>query len=103
QLLFEFTKHNVSEYTHTIIRSRWGRMDFRFTPIAVRKCDKEYFENGDVLIINESNPRYKGEVHIARKPIRNDGSMNYAGRIKEEELFLLDHLHYFMNFGFIEE
>ena len=103
QLLFEFTKHNVSEYTHTIIRSRWGRMDFRFTPIAVRKCDKEYFENGDVLIINESNPRYKGEVHIARKPLRNDGSMNYAGRIKEEELFLLDHLHYFMNFGFIEE
>ncbi|MBR3250571.1 MAG: DUF871 domain-containing protein [Erysipelotrichaceae bacterium] len=101
-LLFEFNKHNVSEYTHTILRSRWGRFDFRYTPIPVRNCDKEYFENGDVLIINESVPRYKGEVHIARKKIRNDGSMNYAGRIKEEEMFLLDLLRYNMNFGFIE-
>jgi hypothetical protein len=77
-------------------------MDFRPFEIPVRKSDKEYFENGDVLIINQNNPRYKGEVHIARRPIRNDGSMNYAGRIKEEELFLLDQLKYFMNFGFIE-
>ena len=102
KLLFEFTKHNVSEYTHIIIRSRWGRMDFHPFEIPVRKSDKEYFENGDVVIINQNNPRYKGEVHIARRPIRNDGSMNYAGRIKEEELFLLDQLKYFMNFGFIE-
>ena len=101
-LLFEFNKHNVSEYTHTIIRSRWGRFDFRYTPILARKCDKEYFENGDVLIINDNVARYKGEVHIARKKIRNDGSMNYAGRIRKEEMFLLDLLKYNMNFGFIE-
>jgi hypothetical protein len=101
-LLFEFNKHNVSEYIHTIIRSRWGRFDFKPVPIPVRNCDKEYFENGDVLILNDSVPRYKGEVHIARKKIRNDGSMNYAGRIKEEEMFLLDLLKYGMNFGFIE-
>ena len=101
-LLFEFNKHNVSEYTHTIIRSRWGRFDFRYTPILARKCDKEYFENGDVLIINDNVARYKGEVHIARKKIRNDGSMNYAGRIRKEEMFLLDLLKHNMNFGFIE-
>ena len=101
-LLFEFNKHNVSEYIHTIIRSRWGRFDFKPVPIPVRNCDKEYFENGDVLILNDSVPRYKGEVHIARKKIRNDGSMNYAGRIKEEEMFLLDLLKCGMNFGFIE-
>lgn len=103
ELLFDFTKHNVSEYIHTIIRSRWGRFDFHFTDIPVRKCDKEYFENGDVLIINDAIPRYKGEVHIARKKIRNDGNMNYAGRIKEEELFLLDYLKYNMCFGFISK
>lgn len=102
ELLFKFTKHNVSEYIHTIIRSRWGRFDFRPIPIEARKCDKEYFENGDVLIINDNVGRYKGEVHIARKKIRNDGTMNYAGRIREEEMFLLDLLKYNMNFGFIE-
>ena len=103
ELLFGFVKHNVSEYTHTIIRSRWGRMDFRYTTMPPRPCDKEYFEDGDVVILNDSVPRYKGEVHIARKRIRNDGTMNYAGRIKEEEMFLLDYLKYMDNFGFIEK
>ena len=101
ELLFRFTKHNVSEYTHLIIRSRWGRFDFRPIPIEPRPCEKECFENGDVVIVNGNVPRYKGEVHIVRKPIRNDGTLNYAGRIIEEELFLLDYLKYMMNFGFI--
>lgn len=101
-LLFVFNKHNVSEYTHTIIRSRWGRFDFRFTPIVPRPCDKEYFEAGDVVILNDNVEHYKGEVHIVVKPIRNDRTLNYAGRIKAEEMFLLDYLKYQVNFGFIE-
>ena len=101
ELLFVFKGHNVSEYTHTIIRSRWGRMDFRYTPIPVRACDKEYFEPGDVVILNDNVGRYKGEVHIVVKPIRNDGTMNYAGKIAEEEMFLLDYLKYRTNIGFI--
>ena len=102
ELLFGFVKHNVSEYTHTIIRSRWGRFDFRFTPIEPRPCDKEYFEPGDVVILNENVQHYKGEVHIVVKPIRNGSTMNYAGRIAPEEMFLLEYLKYFVNFGFIE-
>ena len=101
EILFDFTKHNASEYTHLIIRSRWGRFDYRPVPIPVRKCDKAYFEPGDVVIINGSVPRYKGEVHIVRKPVRNDGSQNYAGRIAADEMFLLDYLTYGVCFGFI--
>ena len=103
EILFDFTKHNSSEYTHIIIRSRWGRFDYRPIPIEARKCDKEYFEEGDVLIINGNVPRYKGEVHIVRKKIRNDGTQNYVGRIASSELFLLDYLHYMVNFGFIPQ
>ena len=102
EILFDFTKHNVSEYIHTIIRSRWARFDYRPIDIPVRPCEKEWFENGDVLIVNGNIPRYKGEVHIARKRIRNDGNVNYVGRIKEEEMFLLDLLSYPMCFGFIQ-
>ena len=101
EILFDFTKHNSSEYTHIIIRSRWARFDFRPIPIEPRKCEKEFFEPGDVIIINGNVPRYKGEVHIARKKIRNDGTQNYVGRIAEEEMFLLDYLKYMVNFGFI--
>ncbi|MBQ1482353.1 MAG: DUF871 domain-containing protein [Erysipelotrichaceae bacterium] len=101
ELLFGFTKHNSAEYTHIIIRSRWGRFDYRPIPIEPRTCDKEYFEEGDVLIINGNVPRYKGEVHIVRKKIRNDGTQNFVGKIVKEELFLLDYLHYMVNFGFI--
>jgi len=103
QLLYDFKGHNVSEYTHLIIRSRWGRMDFRYAPIPCRACDKEYFTDGDVVILNDNVARYKGEVHIVRKPIRNDGTMNYAGRIVDEEMFLLEHLKYKTNIGFITE
>ena len=101
--MFEFTKHNASEYTHLIIRSRWGRFDYRPIPIPARKCDKPYFEAGDVVIINGNVPRYKGEVHIVRKPIRNDGTQNYAGKILPEEMFLLEYLKYGVCFGFIPE
>ena len=101
ELLFVFNKHNVSEYTHTIIRSRWGRFDFKFTPILPRKCEKEYFEPGDVVILNDNIDRYKGEVHIVKTRIQNNKTLNYAGRIKEEEMFLLDYLKYKDNFGFI--
>ncbi|MBR0138045.1 MAG: DUF871 domain-containing protein [Erysipelotrichaceae bacterium] len=103
ELLFVFNKHTTSEYIHRIIRSRWGRMDFRFTPIVPRKCDKEYFEPGDVVILNDNVERYKAEVHIARQRLKNDGTMNYAGRIVEEEMFLLDYLTYNVNFGFITD
>ena len=101
ELLFVFNKHTTSEYTHTIIRSRWGRFDFRFTPIVPRPCDKEYFEAGDVVLLNDNVERYKGEVHIVKTRIRNDGTQNYAGRILPEEMFLLDYLTYNTNFGFI--
>ncbi len=101
ELLFAFKGHNVSEYTHTIIRSRWGRMDFRYTPIPARPCGKEYFEPGDVVILNDNVGRYKGEVHIVVKPIRNDKTMNYAGKIAVEEMFLLEYLKYRTNIGFI--
>ncbi|MBR0450501.1 MAG: DUF871 domain-containing protein [Oscillospiraceae bacterium] len=102
ELLFGFNKHTTSEYIHTIIRSRWGRFDFRFTPIPPRPCEKEYFESGDVVILNDNINRYKGEVHIVKTKIRNDGTMNYAGRIRDEEMFLLDYLKYRVNFGFIQ-
>ncbi len=102
-LLFGFTKHTTSEYVHTIIRSRWGRFDFKFAPIPARPCEKEWFEAGDVILLNDSIPRYKAEVHIVKTRIRNDRrTMNYAGRIREEEMFLLDYLIYRTNFGFLE-
>ena len=53
------------------------------------------------MILNDLATRYKGEVHIAMKRIRNTGTMNYVGRIAQEEMFLLDYLKYGTNFGFI--
>ncbi len=103
EILLVFNKHNVSEYTHIIIRSRWCRMDYRYTPVVPRKCDKEYFEKGDVVILNDNVPRYKAEVHIVTRRIKNNETMNYVGRIADEEMFMLDLLKYGMNFGFITD
>lgn len=101
ELLFVFNKHTTSEYVHTIIRARWSRFDYKFAPIPARPCDKEYFEAGDVIILNDNIERYKAEVHIVKTRIKKEDYMNYAGRIVPEEMFLLDYLINEVNFGFI--
>ncbi len=101
EILFVFNKHNVSEYTHTIIRSRWGRFDYRPVPVEPRQFDREFFEPGDVVIVNSNIWRYKGEVHIIRKRIRYAPHLNYVGRITDKELFMIDYLKPDVCFGFL--
>ncbi|KAL0265474.1 UNVERIFIED_CONTAM: hypothetical protein PYX00_010977 [Menopon gallinae] len=46
-------------------------------------------QRGDVFVQNDFIPRYKGEAHIALRPMENDGSMNVVGRISESNMRLL--------------
>ncbi len=53
---------------------------------------KTKIEVGDLLIINNNSPHYKGEVHIALKEMENDGSRNVVGKLNDYELSLIKHL-----------
>lgn len=101
-IIFNYDKHSVCEYYHKVIRSRWSRHQYRKQSIKPRKSNKEYFEKGDVLIINDNINFYHGEVHIVNSPVKNDGSQNLVGHVNENELFLLKYLTHGKCFAFIK-
>lgn len=55
-------------------------------------------EKGDVLVLNEDYGQYKGELQIALKPRKGDPRINVVGRIKEDEMLLLEQLKPFQMF-----
>ena len=86
---------DVSDY---MIRSTGSRVKYKqesFPPHHTQEIRR-----GDVLIDNDYYGQYKGELQIALKPMKNDGKTNVVGRIKEEEVFLLDYLKPWSPFRF---
>lgn len=57
-------------------------------------------KRGDLLICNNRFGQYKGEVQIALDEMENEGDRNVVGRIKDENMFLLDHLKPWSTFIF---
>lgn len=87
QLFEMFPQLDMGDSSEWIWRSRTGRMIQPDVPY--RKCDKEMFDVGDVLIVNNNYQHYAGEIQIVRIPFENDGQRNYLGHLaKGEELFL---------------
>ncbi|MGC4378019.1 DUF871 domain-containing protein [Fictibacillus sp. Mic-4] len=76
---------DVSDY---LVRSTQSRVKYKsesFPPTYTPDIRR-----GDLLIENELYGQYKGELQIALKEMKNSGKTNVVGRIKDEELFLLD-------------
>lgn len=53
-----------------------------FNPVDIKK--------GDIIIDTSLYGTYAGELQIARKSMKNTGKTNVIGKIREEELYLLD-------------
>ena len=82
--------HQVGESIHYMIRSRWTRLFYKDADIPCRVCDKEYFEKGDVLIVNNNLNYYKAEIQICMMPMKNTGQRNLIGHISKDALPILD-------------
>ena len=59
-------------------------------------------ERGDIIVVNDNLLHYRGELQIALQTLKNDGRYNVLGRIKDEEMMLLDELTYRDTFRFIK-
>lgn len=92
-----FNRGDVSEY---VVRSTQSRVKYKGHDFPVYNTPD--IKRGDILIISSKYPRYAGEVQIALKDMKNNGSINVAGRIANEEVFLLDYLKPWDKFGFVE-
>lgn len=102
EILFNFETHMSSEANNEFIwRSRISRSrkDFEYKP---RSCEKEFFQRGDILIVNDNYRYYAGEVQIVLGQVENDGQRNYVGRVTEDEMMLVDLLDRGLSIKFLK-
>lgn len=95
---FHFNRGDVSEY---VIRSTQSRVKYKGHEF--KAFNTPDIRRGDVIIESSLYERYAGELHIALKDMKNSGKTNVVGRIREEEIFLIDYVKPWAKFKFTEK
>lgn len=91
QILLSFDKHvDFGDSNEFMLRSRVTRINYGKQTIPVRPQDKKVFSKGDVLIVNDNLPHYRGELQICRSEMENDGQRNLVGHLHENEQALME-------------
>lgn len=99
--LFElFPQSDFGDSSEWIWRSRSGRMIQKSIP--VRKVEGDFFQPGDVVIVNDNYAHYAGEIQIVKMPIVNDGTRNLVGKLADHEMEMLELINDGDNVGFVE-
>jgi hypothetical protein len=98
KIVFEephFYRGDVSDY---MIRSTQSRVKYKGQNFIPHHCRD--MKKGDIVIENNLYGQYAGELQIVLKEMMNSGKTNVVGRIREEEIFLLDYLKPWSQFAF---
>lgn len=90
-----FNRGDVSEY---VIRSTQSRVKYKDYAFPAHQTDA--LTLGDIIIDNDGDIRYKGELNIVLKEMPNEGLSNIVGRVVEEERFLLAQIKPWQSFEF---
>ncbi len=86
-----------------LLRSSMPRFIYRDKSVPARDAGTDTFHKGDVLVVNDNMAHYRGELHVAKRDMPNDGTRNLVGRVPAEELFLIDYVRPENPFGFVTE
>lgn len=92
-LLFDFFPHlEMGDSSEWIWRTRISRFKYSKPDevLAPRPYEKEMFETGDVVVVNDNYKHYAGEIQIVKIPIVNDGTRNRVGHLDEEEYQMME-------------
>jgi len=88
-IMFEELHMNRGDQSENLLRSTQSRVKYkghhfeRFnTPDIIRR--------GDIVIETSYYGHYAGELQIALNDMQNSGNSNVVGRIKEDEIFIID-------------
>ena len=93
EVLFNFFPHlEMGDSSEWIWRTRISR--FKYSQpneiLTPRHYDKEMFEVGDVVIVNDNYKHYAGEIQIVKIPIVNDGTRNRIGHLDSDEYQMME-------------
>lgn len=83
-----------------ILRSTMNRVVFAGLDIPARDPERD-LRRGDVVVVNNASPRYKGELQIVLADLPNDGTRNIVGTLPEYELELLGFLDSWKRFDIL--
>ncbi|MDO4405503.1 MAG: MupG family TIM beta-alpha barrel fold protein [Atopobiaceae bacterium] len=91
EILFDFYPHiDYGDSSEWIWRTRIERIAYADRCIVPRRYVGDFFERGDVVIVNDNYKHYAGEVQVVLQPIANDGTRNLVARIDAQEMDLFD-------------
>ena len=99
KILFEEMHFNRGDFSDNLIRSTQSRVKYKGHDFKLFNAP-EIIKKGDVIIESSEYGHYAGEVQIAVKDMKNSGKSNVVGRIREEEIFLVDYIKPWQKFSF---
>jgi len=91
KILFEEMHISRGDVSDKIVRSTLPRVKYAEKIIALFN-PKPNIQRGDVIINSEQYENYAGEMHIALCDYPNTGKSNVIGKIRPEELIVLDEI-----------
>ncbi|MBU5591985.1 DUF871 family protein [Clostridium sp. MSJ-4] len=101
RILFRDFHSNRSDSAEDVIRSVESRLEVN-KDNKISESNNILRKKGYITIDNDNYLRYSGELQICKKDLPEDKRVNVVGKIKNEELFLLDLIEDDSKFSFIE-
>jgi uncharacterized protein len=99
KILFEEMHFNRGDLSDNLVRSTQSRVKYKGHDFKLFNAP-EIIKKGDVVIESSEYGHYAGELQIALNDMKNSGKSNVVGRIKEEEIFILDYIKPWQKFNF---
>ena len=91
KILFEELHFNRGDKNVNMIRSTQSRVKYKGYDFKLLNTPS-IIKRGDIVIESSLYGHYAGELQIALHDMENSGKSSVVGRIRDEELFLLDYI-----------
>ena len=100
KIVFEEEHYQRGDVNDFLVRSTQPRVKYKNFEIPVGNTQK-VIKKGAIVIGNDNFGQYKGELQLVKKDIIDENQFrNIVGKVKEEELFLIDLLKPWQKFEF---
>lgn len=98
-ILFKTLHFNRGDVSSNLIRSTQSRVKYKDHKFNLFNAPDK-IKRGDIIIESSLYGHYAGELQIALKDMVNSGKSNVVGKVRDEELFLLDYIKPWQKFRF---
>lgn len=92
---------NRGDSAKSYLRSSGTRIKYRGHEFVAFHTPKQ-IKRGDIVIDTSEYGHYAGELQVVLEDVVNNGMTNVVGRIREEEIFILDYMKPWQKFRFRE-